>query len=138
MQNLAIPGMLFLKRVNLRRVNATCKLIGCFFAIFQQKDYAAVIYKTHNQNQLFVGCFPDAVKSKELRDFFVQFGSVKDARFVYNKIGQPIPFGFLCTIENESTDKVLERLQDELKDMKINIAPAINRIRKDSNGMLGL
>ena len=104
--------------------------------LFLQKDYAAVIYKTHNQNQLFVGCFPDADKSKALREFFQQFGSVTDAKFVFNKSGQPVPFGFLCNIENESTDNVFERLQNELKEIRINIAPAVNRIRKDSNGML--
>ena len=103
-----------------------------------QKDYAAVIYKTHNPNQLFVGCFPDADKSRELRDFFQQFGSVADTKFVFNNIGQPVPFGFLCNIENESTDKVFERLQKELKEIHINIAPAVNRIRKDSNEELEL
>ena len=103
-----------------------------------QKDCAAVVYKTHNPKQLFVGCFPDAAKSRDLREFFSKFGSVTDAKFLFNKSGEAVPFGFLCMIENESTESVLERIKTELKEMQVNIGPYVNRTRKDSNGMLGL
>ena len=57
---------------------------------------------------------------------------------MFNKIGQPVPLGFLCNVENESTDKIFERLLKEFKDIRINITPAVNRIRKDSDDTIEL
>lgn len=101
-----------------------------YFSVLLQKDYSAVIYKTHYPNQLFVGCFPDAPKSTELKQFFCKHGHVIDAKF--NKSGESIPFGFICIIEDDEPEKVLESLSKDFEGMKINMEPAVERIRKDS------
>ena len=77
-------------------------------------------------NRIYVGGIPQTASQDELKDYFSNFGLVKDARIITDQIGNSRGFGFVTYNSEHDASKVLALKEDELifKENKLNVNQA--------------
>lgn len=80
-------------------------------------------------NRIFVGGIPQTASQDELREYFSNFGHVKDARIITDPRGNSKGYGFVTYESENDASKVLSVKEEELmfKDSKLNIGHAFRK-----------
>ncbi|NXY41432.1 BOLL protein, partial [Ceuthmochares aereus] len=85
---------------------------------------------TVTPNSIFVGGIDFKTDENELRDFFAQYGSVKDVKIVRDRTGVSKRYGFINFETHEEAQKILQETKIlNYKNKKLNIAPAVRKQR---------
>ncbi|XP_069716793.1 protein boule-like [Phaenicophaeus curvirostris] len=94
---------------------------------------------TVTPNSIFVGGIDFKTDENELRDFFAQYGSVKDVKIVSDRTGVSKGYGFITFETHEDAQKILQESKKlNYKNKKLNIAPAVRkqRIRNSRSSLI--
>ena len=87
-------------------------------------------------NRIYVGGIPQTASQDELRDYFSNFGMVKDARIITDQIGNSRGFGFVTYNNEHDASKVLALKDEELifKENKLNVNQAFRNHNNNGGG----
>ncbi|XP_015916854.1 uncharacterized protein [Parasteatoda tepidariorum] len=79
-------------------------------------------------NRIFVGGLSENTKDEDLTKLFSKFGNVKSAKIIVDKGGISKRFGFVTFETEDEAQKILNEVEFvNLKDLKLNIAPAVKK-----------
>ncbi|XP_066930288.1 uncharacterized protein [Clytia hemisphaerica] len=81
-----------------------------------------------NPNKLFLGGVSAETTEKQLEDFFLQFGKVKDVRIVTDRVTAACKgYGFVTFEDDEDVDHLVERKTIRMNGTKLRVRRAIRR-----------
>uniref|UniRef100_A0A4W3IHC6 Protein boule-like n=1 Tax=Callorhinchus milii TaxID=7868 RepID=A0A4W3IHC6_CALMI len=79
-------------------------------------------------NRIFVGGIDFKTNENDLRNFFSQYGTVKEVKIVNDRAGVSKGYGFITFETQEDAQKILQEAEKlNYKDKKLNIGPAIRK-----------
>ncbi|XP_078655628.1 uncharacterized protein LOC144902219 isoform X3 [Branchiostoma floridae x Branchiostoma belcheri] len=87
----------------------------------------APLYGTVIPNRVFVGGIAYNCSEQELREFFTQFGAVRDTKIIADRAGVSKGYGFVTFDSQEAADKAQQNDNLMFKDKRLNVGPAIRK-----------
>ncbi|XP_078572684.1 uncharacterized protein LOC144859691 isoform X1 [Branchiostoma floridae x Branchiostoma japonicum] len=89
--------------------------------------YQHVQIGTLFRDRVFVRGFDPDCSEQELRDFFSQFGAVRDTKIIADRAGVSKGYGFVTFDSQEAADKAQQNDNLMFKDKRLNVGPAIRK-----------
>ncbi|XP_078655626.1 uncharacterized protein LOC144902219 isoform X1 [Branchiostoma floridae x Branchiostoma belcheri] len=90
-------------------------------------QYQHVQIGTLFKDRVFVRGFDPDCSEQELREFFTQFGAVRDTKIIADRAGVSKGYGFVTFDSQEAADKAQQNDNLMFKDKRLNVGPAIRK-----------
>lgn len=86
-------------------------------------------YGTVIPSRIFVGGIAANTTDAELKQYFSNYGAVKDTKIITDRAGVSKGYGFVTFESQEDADRIIKKESDNLifKDRKLNIGPAVRK-----------
>jgi RNA recognition motif-containing protein len=87
-------------------------------------------YGTRIPNRVFVGGLSGETTEAEMKELFSSYGEVTSIKIIQDRAGVSKGYGFVTFENEEQARNLLRHTEVYLKSRKLNIAPAIKKVRK--------